>query len=187
LCHDCIDQVAFYEPPWPVLLEEPWPLRDVRAAAHLSGPLREAVHSFKYQGLRALAGVLGEILWDCWLAEPWAVDLVVPVPLHRRRQRERGYNQSALLCRELARRAHLPWREDALLRVQPTVPQVGLTAAERAANVRGVFQSQGDCLANRRVLLIDDVMTTGATVRECAEAVLAGGAVGVWGLVLAHD
>lgn len=187
LCPACLDLVLFFEPPWPSFMEELWPLQEVRSAAHLSGPLREAIHSFKYKGLRALAVTLGQIVYDCWEAEPWSVDAIVPVPLHPRRQRERGYNQSTLLARELARYTGLPVAEGALLRVTPTRPQVGLNAAERAENVRDAFRCRGEDLSGLRVLLVDDVLTSGATLRACAEALLEGEARAVWGLTLAHD
>jgi ComF family protein len=187
LCPSCQDEILFFEPPWPALLDEIDPLQGVRAAAHLSGPLRQAIHRFKYRGLRALSPVLGEMLFDCWDAEPWPVDVIVPVPLHPQRQRERGYNQSALLARELARHTGLPVAEGTLLRITPTPPQVGLKALERAENVRGAFRCQDDALAGKQVLLVDDVLTTGATLRACADALLQRKIRTVWGLTLARD
>jgi ComF family protein len=187
LCPDCIDQILFFEPPWPQILDEVWPLQDVRVAAHLWGPLRQAIHSFKYGGLRALAGILGEILFDCWDTEPWPVDVIVPVPLHPSRLRERGYNQSALLAHELSRRTELPVVEGVLLRITPTRPQVGLDAAERAENVRDAFRCRDESLRDLQVLLVDDVLTTGATLRACGQALLQGNAGTVWALALAHD
>jgi ComF family protein len=187
LCPNCLDQILFFEPPWPPLLGEVWPLQGIRAAAHLSGPLREAVHRFKYTGLRSLAHTLGEILYDCWDAEPWPVDSIVPVPLHPRRERERGYNQSLLLARELARHTGLPVAEGVLLRISPTPPQVGLSAVQRAENVRNAFRCRDDSLRGAQILLLDDVLTTGATMRACASALLDGEAGAVWGLALSHD
>lgn len=187
LCPSCIDEILFFEPPWPPLLEDIRPLQGVRAAAQLSSPLRQAIHRFKYSGLRALCPVLGEMLYDCWNAEPWPVEVIVPVPLHPQRQRERGYNQSALLARELSRHTNLPVVEGVLLRTTPTPPQVGLRAMERAQNVRGAFRCQNDSLARKQVLLVDDVLTTGSTLRACAEALLQGQADAVWGLTLARD
>jgi len=187
LCTACIDQIAFYERPWPALLEDGFPLHGVRAAAHYSGALREAIHAFKYKGLRALGGTLGEMLSDCWDADPLPVDVIVPVPLHAVRLRERGYNQSVLLARQLARHSGLAIEEGGLVRVAATVPQVGLTTAQRAENVRDAFRSPGSALQGCRVLLVDDVLTTGATLRACAQTALAGGASAVWGLALAHD
>ena len=187
LCPDCMDQIEFFEPPWQWMLDEISPLQDVRCAARLGGPLREAIHSFKYEGLRALARTLGEVLYDCWDVEPWPVDVIVPVPLHPSRLRERGYNQSALLARELARHTGLPIAERVLLRISPTRPQVGLNVAERAENVRDAFRCRDESLRGQQVLLVDDVLTTGATLRACAQALLQGKARAVWGLTLAHD
>jgi ComF family protein len=187
LCSSCTDNIVFFEPPWSPVLDDIHPLQDVRAAAHLSGPLRKAIHRFKYGGLRALSPVLGEMLYDCWDADPWPVEAIVPVPLHPQRQRERGYNQSALLARELARHTGLPVAEGTLLRVTPTPPQVGLQAIERAENVRDAFRCRNDALSGKRVLLVDDVLTTGATLRACAQALLQGEARAVWGLTLARD
>lgn len=187
LCSTCVDQVVFFEPPWPAFMDELGPLQGVRCAAHLSGPLREAIHHFKYRGLRALGGALGQMLHDCWDADPWPVEVIVPVPLHRQRERERGYNQSVLLARELERHTGLPVAEGALLRVHPTPPQVGLNAVERAENVRNAFRCRTEDLRGKRVLLLDDVLTTGATMRSCAKALLDGKATAVWGLTLAHD
>jgi ComF family protein len=137
--------------------------------------------------LRALAPTLGEVLYDSWSADPWPVGVIVPVALHQARLRERGYNQSALLARELARHTGLPVAERTLLRVAPTLPQVGLDAARRAENVRNAFRCGDDSLRGKPVLLIDDVLTTGATLRACAQALLDGGAGAVWALTLAHD
>ena len=187
LCSGCMDEILFYEPPWPKLLEDLHPLQQARAAAHLEGPLRQAIHAFKYEGLRALAGTLGEVLCDCWDADPWPVDAIVPVPLHPGRLRERGYNQSSLLARELSRHTGLPIAETALLRITPTPPQVGLNADQRASNVENAFRCHDDRLVSRKVLLIDDVLTTGSTLRACAHAALQGRADAVWALTLAHD
>lgn len=187
LCSGCVDEILFYEPPWPRMLEDLRPLQQARAAAHLEGPLRQAIHAFKYDGLRALASTLGEILCDCWDADPFPVDIVVPVPLHPARLRERGYNQSSLLARELSRHTGVPIAETALLRIGATAPQVGLDADQRASNVENAFRCHDDRLAGRKVLLIDDVLTTGSTLRACARAALQDRADAVWALTLAHD
>ena len=186
LCPACAQQVLFYAPPWPAFLEEIEPLQAVRSAAHFGGPLRQAIHNFKYDGLRALAGSLGQVLFMGWEKDPWPVDVIVPVPLHLLRERERGYNQSVLLARDLGRRVALPVAEGVLLRTVDTAPQVGLNAFERTRNVQEAFCCADQSLSGRWVLLIDDVLTTGATLRACAAALLQGKAHGVWGLTLAH-
>jgi ComF family protein len=187
LCGTCVDEILFYEPPWFGLLDDPRPLQGMRSAAPFAGPLRKAIHSFKYEGLRRLAGTLGEMLYDCWEADPWDVDMIVPVALHPQRLRARGYNQSTLLARELGRHTGLPVYEDSLRRAIPTLPQVGLSAAQRAGNVRGAFACHDARLVGRSVLLVDDVITTGATLRAAAQALLEAHARAVWAITLARD
>lgn len=114
------------------------------------------------------------------------MDIIVPVPLHTTRLRERGYNQAALLAREMARQVGLAVDERTLLRQRSTAPQVELDIEQRKENVHGAFRCSSDALAGRRVLLIDDVCTTGATLEACAVAVQEGGADCVWALTLAR-
>jgi competence protein ComFC len=114
-------------------------------------------------------------------------DLIVPVPLHSKRRRERGYNQSAILAHSLGRSIGLPTDERAVIRRSHTLPQVGLTDAQRIKNVQGVFTCEHpDRIAGKRILLVDDVMTTGATVRSASRALLAGSALRVSVLTLAR-
>jgi len=186
LCPACLQEIIYLSAPWPQHSESFAPLANARSAARLQTPLREAIHAFKYSGVRVLADVLGEILHRGWAQEPWDVDVVVPVPLHSGRLRERGYNQSALLALELSARTGLPVVDSVLVRHSPTRPQVGLSAMERAENVRNAFRCASSALASAEILLVDDVWTTGSTMRACGEALLAGGAKTVWGLTLAH-
>ena len=120
--------------------------------------------------------------------EELPVDLVVPVPLFGRRQRLRGYNQSALLARELARLDGLPLAVRALSRRRDTPPQARSVDAEtRRRNVAGAFAADRRQVEGRRVLLVDDVMTTGATLDACAQALRQGGAASVWALTFARE
>lgn len=153
------------------------------------GALRTAIHELKYGGQRRVAARLAEAALRessvRALLEPGAV--LVPVPLHPRRRRERGFNQSELLAREIARRTHAPVAPSALVRRADTPPQTGLSAAARRANVRGAFAvRQRARITGRCVVLIDDVFTTGATAQACARALREAGAADVRLLTMAR-
>jgi ComF family protein len=153
------------------------------------GSLRAVLHELKYRGRRRVAGRLAEEM----LASPavrrllGADAVLVPVPLHPRRRRERGFNQSELLAAELARRTGLRVAPGALVRRRDTSPQAGLTAAARRANVEGAFAvRQRAKVSGRPVVLVDDVFTTGATARGCARLLRAAGAADVRVLTVAR-
>lgn len=133
-----------------------------------------------------LADPLGHLLARTWQQGSVPVDLVLPVPLHRARVRQRGYNQSLLLARVLGAEAGLPVRDDVLVRWRSTRVQVGLSAEQRRVNVQGAFACLISDLHGQRVLLIDDVLTTGATLNACATALLQAGAGEVWALTLSR-
>jgi len=166
----------------------PFQLDGLRACAFHSGTLRKAIHQFKYEGLRALAAPLGRLMSQAWseLAPSSDFDAIVPVPLHPARQRERGYNQAVLLARELSPSLHCPVVEHELVRVKATAPQIDLSAEQRRANVQHAFKCTRSGLAGKRVLLIDDVCTTGATLEAAAAALYQTGAVSVWSYTLAR-
>jgi ComF family protein len=187
LCPACLANIS---PPL-LKLETPEPLAGLWVAGLYDHPLDLAIHALKYAGKRRLAEPLGHLLAETYrreMAASWPPDAVLPVPLHARRQAERGYNQSALLARVLSREVGLPLVEDALRRARYTQQQVGLSAAQRRKNVSGAFVCAPDypLVVGRRLLLLDDVCTTGATISACAEALLTAGARQVWGLVLAR-
>jgi len=162
----------------------------VRSAVLLEGGARQAVHQLKYAGYSALATPLARLMAQCWHAAPLPVDVWAAVPLHVARERERGYNQSYLLGCEFARLVGLPAMSGMLRRVRTTRAQVGLNVSERRANVDGAFvycpPRGGQGVYGQRVLLIDDVCTTGATLEACSVALKRAGAVSVWGLTLAR-
>lgn len=150
--------------------------------------MRKAVHHLKYGHFKALAAPLGQLLAQYVESQPIAADVLVPVPLHSRRLRERGYNQSALLAVELGRRNGLPVVSDSLVRLRHTKSQVKTAdAEERQRNLAGAFGCRDTKLAGKRVLVVDDVCTTGATLNSCATALRAAGADSVWGLALARE
>lgn len=143
------------------------------------GALRVAVHELKYRSRRRVAGRLSEaMLGEAQVREVLAgAAALVPVPLHPRRKRKRGFNQSELLAQELGGRAGVRTAADALVRRKDTPPQTGLSAAARRANVQGAFAVRHvSQVAGRSVVLVDDVLTTGATASSCARALLAAGA-----------
>jgi ComF family protein len=149
-----------------------------------SAPAGRLVRAFKYDGARDLARPLGTLLATRY---PWRSDvLVVPVPLHRSRLRSRGYNQAVLLARVLARRRRLPWVPDVLTRVRDTLTQTRLPGVQRRRNLAAAFAVRhATRLRGRDVVLLDDVVTTGATVDACAATMLAAGARSVRAYALA--
>jgi ComF family protein len=170
-------------------IADPPPFARCRAVAAFDDVSRRLVHGLKYRDRLDLAAWMGG-----WMARAGAelleeADVIVPVPLHRRRLWWRRFNQSALLARTVAAIAGRPHAAGALARIRPTPQQVGLTANERDRNVRGAFLVPPDermAIAGRRVLLIDDVYTTGATVKAATRALLRGGAAAVDVLVFAR-
>ncbi len=166
-------------------------LSGVLAAGAYADPLSTAIQRLKYQNWRVLAAPLAALAAATCVAypPPWGADTVpqlVAVPLHRRRQRERGFNQAALLAAALGARLGWPIL-DGLVRVRYTTPQARLTADERAINLEEAFAWRGAIpLPHRPLVLVDDVYTRGFTLNLCAEALRAAGAGPVYGVVLAR-
>lgn len=170
-------------------IAEPPPFDRLRAVARFDEVARKLVHGLKYRDRTELARWMG-----LWMARAGSellaeADIVVPVPLHRRRLWLRRFNQSAALAGAVADEAGRPMAPMALKRIRATAQQVGLSANERDRNVRGAFQVPAEAkpaIAGRRVLIVDDVYTTGATARAATRALLRGGAARVDVLVFAR-
>lgn len=161
-----------------------WQLDALRVAADFAPPLRALVHRLKFRGARYLARPLGLLLAEPYAALAPADALLVAVPLHIDRERARGYNQAALLADALARAVGQCY-QPLLVRVRATPPQVGLSAAERWRNVAGAFVAPVR-LDGARVVLVDDVATTGATLNAAAAALRAAGARWIGAVALAR-
>ncbi|MFC2066806.1 double zinc ribbon domain-containing protein [Chloroflexota bacterium] len=202
ICHSCRQSLPQITPPVcqtcgrPQSSEAPCPscvswhadIDAIRSPFRFDGVIREAIHQLKYRNLRALAASLAELLQDYLATNPVPTDALVPVPLHRKRLRERGYNQSYLLARELGKRTNLPVVDDCLIRQQHTPPQARTAHVdERRTNVANAFVCRDHRLRDKQVLLIDDVSTSGATLNACAAALKAAGATSVWGLAMARE
>jgi ComF family protein len=205
LCPTCIAKVRPFAPPFcphcGMALPTTYAIRrqcqyhrlylsGLRASGSYEEPLRSYIHALKYDGNRRLAKPLGQLLAQTCINYGLRADAIVPVPLHRNRQKERGYNHAHLLAEVCAAQVNMPLRCDIVIRHRDTSAQVGLTASQRQQNVAGAFScipafTQG-ALYGRTFLIIDDVCTTGATVEACAAPLFAAGAKAVWGLVLAR-
>lgn len=172
--------------------EDPPEFEQLRSWAQFEGPVRNALHRLKYKNDIGLGQALADPLTQYFQQLNWHVDLVVPVPLGKDRKRDRGYNQVALLALPLTLNCDLAYAPDALSRNRETISQVGLSVHERVENVSGAFAADTSKVTGKRVLVLDDVCTTGATIRSCAVALKQAGAAAVYGLslaraVLAHD
>jgi len=161
-------------------------LSRLRSAVAYEGPVEVALQRFKYHGWRRLAEPLALLLAERLVVEGLAASWAVAVPLHRSRQRQRGFNQSELLARELRRRLALTNPPGELVRTRATPPQVGHDRRWRLENVRDAFEWRGGPLEGRSILLIDDVATTGATLEACASALRSGGSGPVMGVSVAR-
>lgn len=170
-CSDCLnDEPAFSA---------------ARSFGLYDGTLRDAVHLFKFHGKRRLSKPLSGML--CCLELPRA-HAIVPVPLHKKRLRSREFNQSALLARHLSRHTGLPPLYNSLVKVRDTSPQVGLRAKERRKNLKNAFRvTDKVSIRGKDLILVDDVFTTGATIRECSRLLREEGSGKIYAVLLAHS
>jgi ComF family protein len=207
VCSDCWAKLSFIAPPFcprlgtpfvydpgPEMLSmeaitNPPAYARARAAVRYDDVARTLVHALKYQDRTDLAPTMGR-----WMARAGrelleTADVLIPVPLHWRRAWHRRYNQSGALARTIERQSGVKMASEALRRIRPTEQQIGLSRPQRASNVQGAFQVARDreaWIAGRRVVLIDDVLTSGATVDACARALLRAKAASVDVLVFAR-
>ena len=202
LCQSCYDQIAFITSDVcercgtptdnkPLSCEQcnnnPLQYIDgIRVASYFEGnPIRVGVHWLKYRNHKAVALPLSQILVNTYSQYQLNCNVIVPVPLHASRRKERGYNQCELLAKPLGKLLNLPVNTKTLQRTQKTKSQMTLGAVERRKNVANAFKCYNNQLTNLNVLLIDDVCTTGSTLDSCAVALKETGVKSVWGVTLA--
>jgi len=199
-CQDCHEKVSRILPPYCDICgqhltisgicvhckENPPRICGVRSWAWFKGPVRSALHRLKYQRDIALGDVFTDSLIEVFDDSGWQVDLITPVPLGVARQKERGYNQASLLARPIALKMKMPYLPVALIRTRETLSQIELSRKQRQENVAGAFQARSADVLGKRVLVVDDVATSGSTLDSCADALFLAGAAKVFGLTLAR-
>lgn len=158
----------------------------IRSAVWFEGAIREAVHNLKYKNQFGVATVLGGLLVDRWAYWQLSADLIVPIPLHPDREKIRGYNQAELLARHLAKAVDYPLELNALFRQRATAQQVSLKGEARQNNVEDAFVAHPAKVRGKRILLIDDVCTTGATLNAAAFTLLNAGAQAIFAYCVAR-
>ena len=187
VCHVCghpvTDESACYN-----CNDRQFEIDGIRSPFAFEGVVQQAVYKLKYQNIRALAKPLAELLSDYLNINSLPGDTLVPVPLHKKRLRERGYNQSNLVAHELGKLCDLPVIDDCLIRCLYTPPQARAASLdERRQNIKGAFTCLDNRLQGRQVLLLDDVATSGSTLDACARELKASGAISAWGLTIALE
>ncbi|MBT9160725.1 MAG: hypothetical protein DDT26_02021 [Dehalococcoidia bacterium] len=201
LCLSCLNLFPRLTPPYcqccavpfsggrlcPNCLKSPPAIDGIRSVFLHRGLARDAVRHLKYRNLKALARSLAELMAEYLVSNPLPADIMVAVPLHSKRVRQRGYNQSDLLAEELSRLINLPTASGSFVRLRNTPSQVSLGAEARHSNVQGAFHCKNPVYQGKGVLLVDDVCTTGATLNACAVALKGAGAASVWALTLSRE
>jgi ComF family protein len=206
LCNECLDRIVRIGHPLCTICGKPFLTEGdtdhlcgacmlkrphftvARSFGVYGGVLLEAVHLFKYHHRTSLRSVLTELVLkhDWGDFDPKRYDIIVAVPLHRQRLYERGFNQAMLLCRGIGDAWGIEISETGLARTRYTIPQIRLTPTQREKNVSGAFAVTGDGFDGKRVLLVDDVYTTGATVSECSRILMGAGVEEVGVLTIAR-
>jgi ComF family protein len=158
----------------------------VRSYARYAPPLSKAILELKYRPNRLLAEVMGGWLIKLYADAGWSLDVVIPVPLAFVRKQQRGYNQVELIASPFAEALDLPLDRNTLRRVRDTGTQVGLDHVARRSNLEGAFRAEPQTCTDKSIVVIDDLLTSGATMTACAEALFAAGAAAVYGLTVAR-
>lgn len=206
-CAECISGITFIRSPLCIICGTPFPnmfginhlceeclsskppFTVARSLARYEKTLFDAIHRFKYNEKIEIGEILGKMMthYDYDSLNITDYSLLMPVPLHILRLKKRGFNQALILAKHLARKFSLPVDFTTLIRYVDTKPQVNLGKAERRKNIKGAFKvSQGETIRGKKILLVDDVYTTGSTVKECSRVLIEQGAKEVSVLTLAR-
>lgn len=159
----------------------------IRSWAAFKSPVRDAIHKLKYRHDIGLGEALSRHLIELYDILEWQVDMIVPLPLSKSRQQERGYNQASLLAWPLALAKKIPYKPNAVERIRHTLPQVGLSAKDRNENVKDAFLAKSYIVAGQKILVVDDVTTTGSTIQACCSALKTAGASQVYAMTIARS
>jgi ComF family protein len=161
--------------------------RLMRSWAVFDSPIQNALHTLKYRrNISGFGDALAIQMADFVRSLHWSLDMIIPVPLGRKRLKERGYNQVALVARPLAYELRLAYAPAVLWKMRDTRSQVGLNMQERKENVSKAYQAHASAVKRKSILLMDDVATTGSTISACTEALLSAGAQEVYALTIAR-
>lgn len=158
----------------------------MRAWAVFDSPVQNALHTMKYRRNLGMGDALARQMADFVRSLHWNVDMLIPIPLSKKRLKQRGYNQVALVARPLAYELGLPYLPQGLQKIRETRSQVGLNASQRRENVSQAYQAKAEIVKRKSILLMDDVATTGSTIQAGAEALLSAGAREVYALTIAR-
>jgi len=202
LCRECNNKLVYLQPPLCIRCSKPinsgiicskcqsqaWDIDGICSVFKYGGAIRQAIIEFKYHNIKALADPLSNFMAVYLRRSHLSFDIIIPVPIHRRRLRERGYNQSLLLARRVGRMIQVPVVEGVLIRTRYTHSQaLSANVNQRRENIKNAFKCVNRQIVGKRILLIDDVCTSGATLDSCAASLKSAGAVSVWGLTLAKE
>ena len=158
----------------------------MRSWAVFDSPIQDALHTLKYRRNIGLGEALATQMADYVRSLRWEIDMVIPVPLGKRRMQERGYNQVALVAEPLAYEVGWAYSAQALWKARETRSQVGLNISQRRVNVDNAYQANPEMVEQKTILLMDDVSTTGSTLSSSTKALLSAGARDVYGLTIAR-
>lgn len=167
-CEDCQRKVFYYEQGRSIWIHK--------------GPVRWSVYQFKYSNRRVFGEFYAEELYRLygWKLKEWKIDLIIPIPLHKKRRRKRGYNQAEIVARSLGKLTRIPVETKALVRVRNTIAQKELSEKARKVNLQGAFSTTKHWKRTSHVLLIDDIYTTGSTIDAAAKVLKENGAEKIW-------